>query len=77
MSLTNSINFRNLRGDLFGCVTAAIISLPLALAFGVVSGAGLVVACAGAAVFFAAGTAWLILLFHALIIPAIFNSHQA
>ncbi len=38
--LLNSIHFRNLRGDLFGGVTAAIVSLPLALAFGVASGAG-------------------------------------
>ena len=30
----------NLRGDLFGGVTTAVISLPLALAFGVASGAG-------------------------------------
>lgn len=30
----------NIRGDLFGGVTTAIISLPLALAFGVASGAG-------------------------------------
>ncbi len=30
----------NLKGDLFGGVTTAIISLPLALAFGVASGAG-------------------------------------
>lgn len=36
----NEINFSNLRGDLFGGVTAAIVSLPLALAFGVASGAG-------------------------------------
>ncbi|MCG6136436.1 MAG: SulP family inorganic anion transporter [Nostoc sp. LLA-1] len=40
MSLTNTIHFRNLRGDLFGGLTAAIVSLPLALAFGVASGAG-------------------------------------
>ncbi|PIG90486.1 SulP family inorganic anion transporter [Gloeocapsopsis sp. IPPAS B-1203] len=40
MQLTNRIHFRNLRGDLFGGVTAAIVSLPLALAFGVASGAG-------------------------------------
>jgi sulfate permease, SulP family len=40
MQLTNDIHFRNLRGDIFGGVTAAIISLPLALAFGVASGAG-------------------------------------
>lgn len=36
----NQIHFRNLRGDLFGGVTAAVVSLPLALAFGVASGAG-------------------------------------
>jgi len=40
MSLTNRIRFDNLRGDLFGGVTAAIVSLPLALAFGVASGIG-------------------------------------
>lgn len=40
MSLTNTIRFDNLRGDLFGGVTAAIVSLPLALAFGVASGVG-------------------------------------
>jgi SulP family sulfate permease len=40
MQFTNLIHFRNLRGDLFGGVTTAIISLPLALAFGVASGAG-------------------------------------
>lgn len=36
----NDINLSNVRGDLFGGVTAAIVSLPLALAFGVASGAG-------------------------------------
>ncbi|MBE9199234.1 MULTISPECIES: SulP family inorganic anion transporter [unclassified Nodularia (in: cyanobacteria)] len=40
MTLTNTIHFRNLRGDLFGGLTAAIVSLPLALAFGAASGAG-------------------------------------
>ncbi len=30
----------NFKGDVFGGVTTAIISLPLALAFGVASGAG-------------------------------------
>ncbi|MGF1458420.1 MAG: SulP family inorganic anion transporter [Leptolyngbyaceae cyanobacterium] len=40
MQITNRINFRNLRGDLFGGVTAAVIALPMALAFGVASGAG-------------------------------------
>ncbi|MEL6230118.1 MAG: SulP family inorganic anion transporter [Cyanobacteria bacterium J06627_3] len=40
MQLTNKIHFRNLRGDLFGGLTAAVIALPMALAFGVASGAG-------------------------------------
>ncbi|HAZ43875.1 MAG TPA: sodium-independent anion transporter [Cyanobacteria bacterium UBA11371] len=56
MQLTNKIHFRNLRGDIFGGVTAAIVSLPLALAFGVASGAGPVAGLYGAACvgFFAA-----------------------
>jgi sulfate permease, SulP family len=40
MHILNTFHFRNLRGDLFGGVTTAIVSLPLALAFGVASGAG-------------------------------------
>ncbi len=40
MRILNDIRFDNLRGDLFGGVTAAIIALPMALAFGVASGAG-------------------------------------
>lgn len=40
MSITNLIRFNNLRGDIFGGVTAAVVSLPLALAFGVASGIG-------------------------------------
>ena len=40
MKILNEIHFRNVRGDLFGGVTAAIIALPMALAFGVASGAG-------------------------------------
>lgn len=40
MAVTNRIHFRNLRGDVFGGVTAAVIALPMALAFGVASGAG-------------------------------------
>lgn len=40
MSITNLIRFNNLRGDIFGGVTAAVVSLPLALAFGVASGVG-------------------------------------
>jgi SulP family sulfate permease len=48
MAITNQIHFRNLRGDIFGGVTAAIVSLPLALAFGVASGAGAVAGLYGA-----------------------------
>ncbi len=56
MQITNTIHFRNLRGDIFDGVTATIVFLPLALAFGVASGAGAVgglygAVCAG---FFAA-----------------------
>ncbi|MCB1874652.1 MAG: SulP family inorganic anion transporter [Chromatiales bacterium] len=40
MPVFSEIRFDNLRGDLFGGVTAAIVALPMALAFGVASGAG-------------------------------------
>ncbi len=40
MQIFNEIGLNNLRGDLFGGVTAAVIALPMALAFGVASGAG-------------------------------------
>ena len=40
MKVLNDIHFNNVRGDLFGGVTAAVIALPMALAFGVASGAG-------------------------------------
>ncbi|MBK1723054.1 SulP family inorganic anion transporter [Thiocystis violacea] len=48
MKILNEIRFDNLRGDLFGGVTAAIIALPMALAFGVASGAGPVAGLYGA-----------------------------
>ena len=48
MQLTNRIRFNNLQGDLFGGLTAAIVSLPLALAFGVASGAGAIAGLYGA-----------------------------
>jgi SulP family sulfate permease len=48
MSVTNLIRSNNLRGDIFGGVTAAIVSLPLALAFGVASGAGPIAGLYGA-----------------------------
>ncbi|MGB7086187.1 MAG: SulP family inorganic anion transporter [Phormidesmis sp.] len=40
MQLARRLQSHNLRGDLFGGLTAAIVALPLALAFGVASGAG-------------------------------------
>ncbi|MBE9170836.1 SulP family inorganic anion transporter [Pleurocapsales cyanobacterium LEGE 06147] len=40
MAITNRIHFRNVKGDIFGGITAAIIALPMALTFGVASGAG-------------------------------------
>lgn len=46
--ILNEIRFDNLRGDLFGGLTAAIIALPMALAFGVASGAGPVAGLYGA-----------------------------
>ncbi|BAZ36981.1 sulfate permease family protein [Calothrix sp. NIES-4101] len=39
MGIPDKIHFRNLRGDIFGGLTAAIVSLPLALAFALASGA--------------------------------------
>jgi SulP family sulfate permease len=44
----NRLGLTHLRGDLFGGLTAAIIALPLALAFGVASGAGPVAGLYGA-----------------------------
>tara|TARA_B110000046_G_C12991762_1_gene398154 strand:- start:428 stop:580 length:153 start_codon:yes stop_codon:yes gene_type:complete len=33
-------NFKHIKGDVFGGLTAGIVALPLALAFGVTSGLG-------------------------------------
>ena len=51
-----ALHLNNLRGDLFGGVTAAVVALPLALAFGVSSGAGAIAGLYGAILvgFFAA-----------------------
>jgi len=40
MRILNEIGTHNLRGDVFGGLTAAVVALPMALAFGVASGAG-------------------------------------
>jgi len=44
----NPVDFGRFRGDLFGGVTAAVVALPLAIAFGVASGAGPVAGLYGA-----------------------------
>ena len=56
MQLLNRIHFGNLRGDIFGGITAAVIALPMALTFGVASGAGATAGLWGAVLvgFFAA-----------------------
>ena len=48
MKLIHNWRFDNLYGDIFGGITAAIVALPLALAFGVQSGAGPVAGLYGA-----------------------------
>lgn len=56
MTIIHGLSFDNLRGDIYGGLTAAVVALPLALAFGVASGAGPVAGLYGAAFvgFFAA-----------------------
>lgn len=48
MGIVNGLHFQNIRGDIYGGVTAAIVALPLALAFGVASGAGPIAGLYGA-----------------------------
>jgi SulP family sulfate permease len=47
-SVSLSTSIRNRRGDIFGGITSAVVALPLALAFGVVSGAGALAGLYGA-----------------------------
>jgi len=56
MKLVHGFRADNIKGDVFGGVTAAVVALPLALAFGVASGAGPVAGLYGAIIvgFFAA-----------------------
>ncbi|MEO1341978.1 MAG: SulP family inorganic anion transporter, partial [Cyanobacteria bacterium J06635_13] len=56
MQLVNGLHFKNIRGDLFGGLTASVVALPLALAFGIASGAGASAGLYGAIIvgFFAA-----------------------
>ncbi|MGA1285803.1 MAG: SulP family inorganic anion transporter, partial [Prochlorothrix sp.] len=44
----HGLHFNNLRGDIFGGLTAAVVALPLALAFGVSSGLGPIAGLYGA-----------------------------
>ena len=56
MQLVNGLHSKNIRGDFFGGITAAVVALPLALAFGVSSGVGAIAGLYGAIIigFFAA-----------------------
>lgn len=46
--MINKLTTENLRGDIYGGITAAVVALPLALAFGVSSGAGPIAGLYGA-----------------------------
>ncbi len=48
MKLVHGLRLDNLRGDIYGGLTAAVVALPLALAFGVASGAGPIAGLYGA-----------------------------
>jgi SulP family sulfate permease len=48
MNWVNGLHFNNMRGDLYGGLTAAVVALPLALAMGVASGAGPIAGIYGA-----------------------------
>lgn len=48
MSLVNGLRFNNLRGDVYGGLTAAVVALPLAMAMGVASGVGPIAGMYGA-----------------------------
>lgn len=48
MKIVNGLHFNNIRGDIYGGVTTAVVALPLALAMGVASGAGPIAGIYGA-----------------------------
>lgn len=48
MKFAHGLHYNNIRGDIYGGLTAAVVALPLALAFGVSSGAGPVAGVYGA-----------------------------
>lgn len=48
MQLINGLNFTNIRGDIYGGITAAVVALPLAMAMGISSGVGPIAGIYGA-----------------------------
>ena len=48
MNFVNGLHFNNLRGDIYGGLTAAVVALPLAMAMGVASGVGPIAGLYGA-----------------------------
>ncbi len=48
MTLIHGLHFNNIRGDIYGGLTAAVVALPLALAMGITSGAGPIAGLYGA-----------------------------
>jgi len=48
MNYINGLRFDNIRGDIYGGLTAAVVALPLAMAMGVASGAGPIAGMYGA-----------------------------
>lgn len=48
MTLINGLHFNNIRGDIYGGLTAAVVALPLAMAMGVASGVGPIAGIYGA-----------------------------
>ncbi len=48
MAIVNGLHFNNLRGDVYGGLTAAVVALPLAMAMGVSSGVGPIAGMYGA-----------------------------
>jgi len=48
MQYINGLHFNNLRGDIYGGLTAAVVALPLAMAMGVASGVGPIAGLYGA-----------------------------
>ena len=48
MKFIHGLHYNNIRGDIYGGLTAAVVALPLALALGVSSGAGPIAGIYGA-----------------------------